>query len=88
MKVVFSEHASHKYLSRQTTDPELVRRINALILEIQCRPFEGIGKPERLRHARASRSAHTQRPPPFPRERHPAARTMTGRATRKPCYAD
>lgn len=29
----------------------MVKRINALIRDIQRRPFEGIGKPEALRHA-------------------------------------
>ena len=29
----------------------MVKRINALIREIQRTPFEGIGKPERLQHA-------------------------------------
>jgi len=51
MKVVFSEHAWEEYVALQKTDPRLVRRVNALIREIQRSPFEGIGKPEPLRHA-------------------------------------
>ena len=51
MNVVFSEHAWQEYLVWQKTDRWIVKRINALIREIQRTPFEGIGKPERLQHA-------------------------------------
>ena len=51
MNVVFSEHAWQEYLAWQETDRRMVKRINALIREIQRTPFEGIGKPERLQHA-------------------------------------
>lgn len=51
MNVVFSEHAWQEYLVWQKTDRSMVKRINALIREIQRTPFDGIGKPERLQHA-------------------------------------
>jgi toxin YoeB len=51
VNVVFSEHAWQEYLAWQKTDRRMVKRINALIREIQRTPFEGIGKPERLQHA-------------------------------------
>ena len=51
MRVVFSEHAWEEYLSWQETDRKVVLRINALIRDIQRTPFEGIGKPEPLKHA-------------------------------------
>jgi len=51
VNVVFSEHAWQEYLVWQKTDRSMVKRINALIREIQRTPFEGIGKPERLQHA-------------------------------------
>lgn len=51
MKVVFSEHAWEEYVACQQAQPKLVKRVNALIREIQRTPFEGIGKPEPLRHA-------------------------------------
>jgi len=51
VNVVFSEHAWQEYLVWQKTDRWIVKRINALIREIQRTPFEGIGKPERLQHA-------------------------------------
>lgn len=53
MKVVFSEHAREEHVPWQKTDPKLVQRVNALIRETQRSPFEGIGKPEPLRHALA-----------------------------------
>ncbi len=51
MKVVFSEHAWEEYVAWQQAQPKLVKRVNALIREIQRTPFEGIGKPEPLGHA-------------------------------------
>jgi toxin YoeB len=51
MKVVFSEHAWEEYVAWQQPQPKLVKRVDALIREIQRTPFEGIGKPEPLRHA-------------------------------------
>ena len=50
MKLVFSEHAWEDYLYWQRTDGRMLRRINALIQEIQRSPFHGVGKPEALRH--------------------------------------
>lgn len=50
MRLVFSEHAWEDYLYWQRTDRRTLRRINMLIREIQRSPFEGIGKPEPLRH--------------------------------------
>ena len=50
MKLVFSEHAWEDYLYWQRTDRKILQRINALIKEIQCTPFEGVGKPEPLKH--------------------------------------
>ena len=51
MKLIFSEKAWDDYLYWQKTDKQIVKRINALIKEIQREPFEGIGKPEPLKHA-------------------------------------
>jgi toxin YoeB len=50
MKLIFSDKAWQDYLYWQQTDKKIVQRINALIKEIQRTPFEGIGKPEPLRH--------------------------------------
>lgn len=50
MKLVFSEHAWKDYLNWQRTDKKVLRRVNTLIQDIQRSPFEGIGKPEPLKH--------------------------------------
>lgn len=51
MRIIFSEHAWDEYLYWQTTDRKVVQRIHSLIKEIQRTPFEGVGKPEPLKHA-------------------------------------
>ncbi|MCE8002824.1 Txe/YoeB family addiction module toxin [Billgrantia ethanolica] len=53
MKLTFSEQAWEEYLYWQKTDKKVLRRINQLIKEIQRSPFEGIGKPEPLKHGLA-----------------------------------
>jgi len=50
MKVTFSSKAWDNYLYWQKTDKAMLKRINALIKDIQRSPFAGIGKPEALRH--------------------------------------
>lgn len=53
MKLVFAEKAWDDYLYWQKTDKKILKRINSLIKEIARDPFEGIGKPEPLKHALA-----------------------------------
>lgn len=53
MRLIFAEQAWEDYLYWQQTDPKIVRRINELIKDTVRHPFEGIGKPEPLRHALA-----------------------------------
>jgi toxin YoeB len=50
MKLVFSNKVWEGYLYWQSTDKKVLKRINALIKEIQRTPFEGVGKPEPLKH--------------------------------------
>ncbi len=50
MKITFSADAWDNYLYWQATDKAMLKRINQLIKEIQRQPFEGIGKPEALKH--------------------------------------
>ncbi len=50
MKLVFSEHAWDDYLFWQKTDKKILRRVNSLIKEAMRHPFEGVGKPEPLKH--------------------------------------
>jgi toxin YoeB len=51
VKVVFDDDAWNDYLYWQKTDRKTVQRINALVKDIQHTPFEGVGKPEALKHA-------------------------------------
>jgi toxin YoeB len=51
MKLLFSEHAWDDYLYWQRTDKKLLKRVNVVLQDIRRSPFEGIGKPEPLRHA-------------------------------------
>ena len=51
MKLIFSDNAWEDYLFWQKTDKKILQRINNLIKEIKRNPFEGIGKPEPLKHA-------------------------------------
>ncbi len=50
MKLTSSSKAWDNYLYWQKTDKAMVKRINALIKDIQRNPFDGIGKPEPLKH--------------------------------------
>ncbi len=49
MKLTFTELAWKDYLWFQENDRKLLKRINALIKDAMRMPYEGIGKPERLR---------------------------------------
>jgi len=51
VRLVFAEKAWEDYLYWQRTDKKILKRINALIKDITREPFEGIGKPEALKHA-------------------------------------
>lgn len=50
MRLVFTTRSWDDYLYWQKNDKRMVRRINDLIKDIQREPFEGIGKPEPLKH--------------------------------------
>lgn len=50
MRTSFSERAWREYQEWQATDRQMLRRIHALIREMQRTPYEGTGKPEPLRH--------------------------------------
>lgn len=53
MKLTFSTAAWEQYLYWQNTDKKVLKRINTLIKDIQRSPYEGIGKPEALKHGLA-----------------------------------
>lgn len=46
----FTDDAWDDYLYWQQTDKAVLKRINQLIKDMQRHPFEGLGKPEALRH--------------------------------------
>lgn len=50
MKLIFSQKAWEDYLYWQQTDKQLVKKINQLIKDISRDPFDGLGKPEPLKH--------------------------------------
>ncbi len=53
MRLVFTPHGWEDYVSWETADRAILKRINRLIEDISRDPFVGIGRPEPLRHALA-----------------------------------
>jgi toxin YoeB len=51
VRILFSETSWEEYLFWQKMDQKKLARINDLIKDIQRNPFNGVGKPEPLRHA-------------------------------------
>ena len=50
MKYVFVEESWEDYLYWQKIDKKMLSRINTLIKDIARHPYDGIGKPEPLKH--------------------------------------
>ena len=50
MKIVFATSALKDYREFEQKDPKVFKRINRILQNIQENPFEGIGKPEPLKH--------------------------------------
>ena len=50
MKFVFVAESWEDYLYQQKTDKKMLQKINSLLKDISRTPFEGIGKPEALKH--------------------------------------
>lgn len=50
MPIKFSDQAWGDYLFWQAKDRATLKRINTLLKDIQRSPFEGVGKPEPLKH--------------------------------------
>lgn len=51
MKLAFTPEGWEDYTSWLTTDRQILRRVNRLINDALRDPYEGIGKPEPLKHA-------------------------------------
>ena len=50
MVLTFTKNAWDDYLYWQKLDKKIVKKINGLIKDIQRNPFDGLGKPERLKY--------------------------------------
>lgn len=50
MPIKFATRAWEDYLYWQQTDRAVLKRIHALIKDIERSPFSGLGKPEPLKH--------------------------------------
>ena len=50
MKIVFVDESWEDYLYWQKTDKSKLKKINELIKDISRNPFDGLGKPEALKH--------------------------------------
>ncbi|HRO43810.1 MAG TPA: Txe/YoeB family addiction module toxin [Flavipsychrobacter sp.] len=50
MKYVFVDESWEDYLYWQQTDKKKLKKINDLLKDIARTPFEGLGKPEPLKH--------------------------------------
>ncbi len=53
MRIVFTPHGWDDYRHWQSSDRTTLKRINRLLDDISRDPFDGVGKPEQLRHALA-----------------------------------
>jgi len=49
MRITFSKNAWEDYQYWQVEDKKMLKKINALIKDIQRNPFGGVGKPEALK---------------------------------------
>jgi len=50
MKKIFSDRAWEDYLYWQKNDKRMLKKVNELIKDIDRNRYEGIGKPEPLKH--------------------------------------
>jgi len=51
VNLLFSPQAWEDYVYWQQTDKKMTKRINELIRDTARSPYEGVGKPEPLKHA-------------------------------------
>lgn len=54
MKYIFTDESWDDYLYWQQTDKKILKKINYLLKDIARSPYEGIGKPEPLKHKYSS----------------------------------
>ena len=50
MRIIFSKNAWEDYISWQTEDKKMLRKVNELFKDMQRTPYEGKGNPEPLKY--------------------------------------
>ena len=50
MNIAFTDDSWNDYIYWQQTDRHMLKKINQLIKDIKRSPFDGLGKPEPLKH--------------------------------------
>ena len=50
MRIIFSQNSWEDYVSWQSEDKNMLKKINELIKDIQRTPYKGLGKPEPLKY--------------------------------------
>ena len=50
MRIIFSQNSWEDYISWQSVDKKMLKKINELIKDIQKTPYTGFGKPEPLKY--------------------------------------
>lgn len=50
MKYIFVDESWEDYLYWQKTNKKILEKINALLKDISRNPYDGLGKPERLKY--------------------------------------
>ena len=50
MRITFSQNSWEDYISWQSEDKNMLKKINELIKDIQRTPYKGLGKPEPLKY--------------------------------------
>jgi len=50
VRIIFTKNSWEDYISWQSEDKKMLKKINVLIKDIQRTPFEGKGKPEPLKY--------------------------------------
>jgi toxin YoeB len=50
MRITFSQNSWEDYISWQSEDKKMLKKINELIKDIQRTPYTGLGKPEPLKY--------------------------------------
>ena len=50
MNKLWTDRGWDDYISWQTGDKKTLKKVNALLKDIERNPFEGLGKPEPLKH--------------------------------------